>query len=127
MKFYILLYVYSLKYCFDLKAFPCRGSFLDLNFDNLFNFFYIPMLPLTLFFVYRHDYSFSSGKKWLFSEMFFLFLGRHVQSKNKQLFRQILPTAVQIIRISKWKQNVTKSMSYLNLNISRTKNGKNKL
>ena len=55
MKFYIRLYVYSLKYCFDLKAFPCRGSLLDLNFDNLFNFFYIPMLPLTLFFIYRHD------------------------------------------------------------------------
>ena len=47
------------------------------------------MLPLTLFFVCRHDYSFGSGKKWLFSERFFLFLGRCVQSKNKQLFRQI--------------------------------------
>ena len=36
------------------------------------------MLPLTLFFIYRHDYSFGSGKKWLFSERFFLFLRKHV-------------------------------------------------
>ena len=49
------------------------------------------MLPLTLFFIYRHDYSFGSGKKWLFSERFFLFLGRRVQSKNKQLFHQVFP------------------------------------
>ena len=45
------------------------------------------MLPLTLFFIYRHDYSFGSDKKWLFNEIFFLFLERRVQSKNKQLFR----------------------------------------
>ena len=44
------------------------------------------MLPLTLFFIYRHDYSFRSGKKWLFSERFFLFLERRVHIKNKQLF-----------------------------------------
>ena len=50
------------------------------------------MLPLTLFFIYKHDYSFGSGKKWLFSERFFLFLGRRAQNKNKQLFRQICIT-----------------------------------
>ena len=43
------------------------------------------MLPLTLFFIYRHDYSFSSGKKWLFSERFFLFLEKLVHNKNEQL------------------------------------------
>ena len=45
------------------------------------------MLPLTLFllFIYRHEYSVSSGKnKWLFSERFFHFLVRRVHSKNKQ-------------------------------------------
>ena len=47
------------------------------------------MLPLTLFFIHRHDYSFGSGKKWLFSEGFFLFLGSRIQSENKQLLRQI--------------------------------------
>ena len=46
------------------------------------------MLPLSLFFIYRHEYSFSSSKKWLFSEIFFLFLERHVHSKNKQLLLQ---------------------------------------
>ena len=55
------------------------------------HFFYIPMLSLTLFFIYRYDYSFGSGKKWLFSEGFFLFLERRVHSKNKQLFCQIFP------------------------------------
>ena len=43
------------------------------------------MLPLTLFFVYRHDYSFRSSKKWLFNERFFVFFERHAQSQNKQL------------------------------------------
>ena len=47
------------------------------------------MLPLTLFFNYRHDYSFSSGKKWLLSERFFHFLGRCIQRKIKQMFCQI--------------------------------------
>ena len=47
------------------------------------------MLPLILFFIYMHDYSFGSGIKWLVSERFFLFLGGPVQSKNKQLFCQI--------------------------------------
>ena len=32
------------------------------------------MSPLTLFFINSHKYSFSSDKKWLFSERFFLFL-----------------------------------------------------
>ena len=47
------------------------------------------MLPL--FFIYRNDYSFGSGKKWLFIERFFIFLGlaRRAQSKNEQLFHQI--------------------------------------
>ena len=49
------------------------------------------MLPLTFRFIYRHDYSFGSGKKQLFGERFFLFLGRCVQSKNKQLLHQIFP------------------------------------
>ena len=47
------------------------------------------MLPLALLFIYRHGYSFSSDKKWLFSERLFLCLGKRVQSKNKQMFHQI--------------------------------------
>ena len=43
------------------------------------------MLLLTLFLNYRHEYNFSSGKKCLFSERFFLFLKRHAHSKNKHL------------------------------------------
>ena len=49
------------------------------------------MLPLTLFSIYRHDYSFGSDKKWLFSERFFMFLERRVQSKYKQLFCHTFP------------------------------------
>ena len=49
------------------------------------------MLPLTLFFIYRHGYGFGSDKKWLFCERFFLFLGRRFQSNIKQLFCQIFP------------------------------------
>ena len=49
------------------------------------------MLPVTLFFIHRHDLVFVEAKKWLFSERFFLVLERRVQSKNKQLFRQIFP------------------------------------
>ena len=49
------------------------------------------MLPLTLFCIYRHDYRFGSGKKLLFSERLFLFLGRHVESENRKLFGQIFP------------------------------------
>ena len=49
------------------------------------------MLPLTLFSIYRQDYNFSSDKKWSFSERFYLFLGKRVQYKNKQLFCQIYP------------------------------------
>ena len=43
------------------------------------------MLPLTLIFIYRHEYSFSSNKKGLLSERFFFFLERRVHNKNKQL------------------------------------------
>ena len=46
-------------------------------------------IRLTLFFIYKYGYSFGSCKKWLFSEIFSLFLGRRVQNKNNQLFRQI--------------------------------------
>ena len=34
------------------------------------------MLPLTLIFICRHDYSFGSDKKWVFNERFFLLLGK---------------------------------------------------
>ena len=61
-----------------------------LNVSWAFNFFYIPMLPLTLFFIYSHKYSFSSCKKWLLSEKFFLFLERCVHSKNN-CYCQIFP------------------------------------
>ena len=44
------------------------------------------MLTSALFFIYRHEYSFSSCKKWPFSEKIFLFLERYIHSKNKQLF-----------------------------------------
>ena len=54
------------------------------TFDKIVVFFFIPMLPLTLIFICRHPYSFSSGKKWRFSEGF-LFLERSVHRKNKQL------------------------------------------
>ena len=100
------------SHCFALKAFPCRGSFLDLNlyfalvylFHYYFskkclreiiyfllnvwwacNFFCIPMLPLTFLFIYRHEYTFSSDKNWLFSERFSVFLEGRAHSKNEQL------------------------------------------
>ena len=56
------------------------------------------MLPLTLFFIYRHGYSFGSSRKWLFSERFFLFLERRVHSKNKQLFCQIFRKIKNLVK-----------------------------
>ena len=47
------------------------------------------MLPLTLFSIYRQDYSFSSGKKCLLSERFYIFLGRRVES-NSCLIKPLL-------------------------------------
>ena len=55
------------------------------TFDKLVTFYIFPLLPWTLFFVYSHKYSFSSSKKLLFSERFFLFSERCVNSKNKHL------------------------------------------
>ena len=40
-----------------------RGSIFFWTFDKpVYNFFFIPMLPLTLSFIYGHKYSFSSDK-----------------------------------------------------------------
>ena len=45
------------------KKFLERTYLLSIwMFDKLEFLFYIHMLPLTLFFIYRHQYSFSSGK-----------------------------------------------------------------
>ena len=105
------------SHCFALSAFPCRGSSLDLklyfalvylfhyyfaknDFESnylfpisfhliIFQIFLYSYVTFDFIFYLQHDYSFRSGKKWLFSEGFFLFLGRRVQSKNKQLLRQI--------------------------------------
>ena len=73
------------------KMFLREIIYFLLNVWYSCNFFYIPMLPLTLSFIYRHDYNFGSGKKRLFCQRFFLFLGECVQSKNKQMFCQIFP------------------------------------
>ena len=43
------------------------------------------MLPLTLVFIYGHQFSFSSNKKCLFGEKLFFFLERRIHSKNNQL------------------------------------------
>ena len=68
-----------------------KNFFFFWTFYNLVaNFFYVPMLPLTLFFICRHDYSFVSGKN-RYSVKDSLFLRRRAQSKNKQLLRQIFP------------------------------------
>ena len=58
------------------------------TFGNLVTFLY-SYATFNFICIYRHDYSFSSGKKWLFIERFFLFLMRCVQSKNEQLLRLI--------------------------------------
>ena len=103
------------SHCFALKVFPCRVSrrfffefklifcsclfvsllFFKWNFWEKLSIFFWTfdniILALTLFSIYRHEYSFSSNKKWLFSEGFFLFSERRVHSKNKQLFCQIFP------------------------------------
>ena len=50
------------------------------------------MLPLTLFFIYRHDYCFGSGKNCLFSERFFLILrqlGKLLKTTYRSAFRRI--------------------------------------
>ena len=74
------------------RAFSCVSGMTCLN-DLLYyeDFFYIAMLPLTLFFNCRHEYSFSSGKKWLFSEILYLFLQMRVHSKNNQLLLPYFP------------------------------------
>ena len=59
-----------------------KWSVFFWKFDNLvYKFFYMPILPLTLFFIYRHDYSLSS-----------------VECKNKQFFRQIFPLIIFSIK-----------------------------
>ena len=60
-------------------------SYFLLNVWSDCVFFYISMSPLTLTFLYRHQYSFSSGKEWLFSLRYFLFLERCVHRKTKQM------------------------------------------
>ena len=98
-------------HCFALTAFPCRGClyfalvylfhyyFSKNDFESnylfsisfhliIFQIFLYSHVTFNFIFYLQHDYSFRSGKKWLFSEGFFLFLGKRVQSKNKQLFRQ---------------------------------------
>ena len=96
--FFYIYYVY-IDYFYIYYVFICFFAFMLLykmflylfSLELLIIFIFIPMLPLTLVFIYRHDYSVGSGKKWLFSKRFFLFLGRCAQSKYKQLFRQIFP------------------------------------
>ena len=78
--YFILIFVLSFSKKFEEHL---RISFL--TFDKLVTFYIFPLLPLTLFFVYSHKYSFSSSKKLLFSERFFLFSERCVNSKNKHL------------------------------------------
>ena len=59
---------------FDLNYFFELCLFVFVCFFYLrFNFFYIHMLPLKYS---CQKCSFSSGKKWLFSEKLFLFLDR---------------------------------------------------
>ena len=98
------------SHCFALSAFPCRGSSLDLklyfalvylfhyyfaknDFESnylfpisfhlmIFQIFLYSYVTFNFIFYLQHDYSVRSGKKWLFSEGFFLFLGRRVQSNN---------------------------------------------
>ena len=55
--------VYLFHYCFSKNAFEINHLF---SFESLiiFNFLYIPLLPLTLFFICRHDYGFGSDRKW---------------------------------------------------------------
>ena len=70
-----------------------------LNVWKACNFFYIPVLHLTLFFICNHKYSFSSWKKLSFSQKLFLFR-KGCHSKNKQLLlsgfpKLIKPTLIQ--------------------------------
>ena len=61
-----------------------RGSIFFWTFDKpVYNFFFIPMLPLTLSFIYGHKYSFSSDKNG-YSMKYSFFLKRCVDSKNEQ-------------------------------------------
>ena len=43
------------------------------------------MLPLTLFFIYKHEYSFSGGKIGYSGKDSFSFSETYVHNKNKQL------------------------------------------
>ena len=87
---YILFLFICLIIIFQ-KYFWEKLSIFFWTFDRLVTFFYIAMLPLTLFFNCRHEYSFSSGKKWLFSEILYLFLQMRVHSKNNQLLLPYFP------------------------------------
>ena len=57
----------SRRFFFGFEHIFCSRLFVSLlffkkSFLEKQDFFCIAMLPLTLFFIYRHDYSFSSGK-----------------------------------------------------------------
>ena len=103
--------IHANNYCLGWKTFECRVFrryifWFKLLFWTLFvclfvffylrfNFFYIHMLPLKYS---CQKCSFSSGKKWLFSEKLFLFLDRWVNSKIKQCYCQIFPYVLIILK-----------------------------
>ena len=95
--------VYLLHYYFSKNVFEknfLRERFFFWTFDNLVTFsIFLSKLSLTLFFIYRHDYSFGSGEKWLSSERFFLFSTKRAQSKNKQLLCKIFPKINVLVKL----------------------------
>ena len=74
-----------LSLLFFKKRFWEKLSIFFLTFDKLITFSTFLCYLWLDFFIYRHGYSFSSGKNCLFNERFILFVERQVQNKNKQL------------------------------------------
>ena len=83
---YILLLFILFIIIFE-KIFLREIIYFERNY--LFNFFCIPMLHLALFFIYRPDYSFGSGKKMA------------IQWKILALFRE--PFLIQPFLVSTFK------------------------
>ena len=100
------------KLTFCLFAFVSLLFFIKKNFLREIIYFKIvktitfSIFPcyLQVLFFYRHKYSFSIGKKWLFGERFIIFSERRVQSKYRQLldWRQPDPIKLVLLVIIGW-------------------------
>ena len=87
-------HLHLFHYHFLLKK--CFWEKLYFKIVKTVTFSIFPCYLQVLFF-YRHKYSFSIGKKWLFGERFIIFSERRVQIKYRQLFDRRQPDPIKSV------------------------------